>query len=468
MTQTLERTPTPTSAVEQPPRRHRVVVVGGGFAGLQAVRRLRRAPVDVTLIDRQNYTLFQPLVYQVATGGLSPAEIAAPLRSVLRRQDNARVVLGDVVGFDLDTKEVVLDQLADFELGGRIPYDSLIVAGGSQYSYFGHDEWQADAPELKSLTGALDIRSRILTAFEAAEVESDRKARRRLLTFVIVGAGPTGVEMAGQIAELAHFTLRRDFRVADTREARVLLVQAGDRVLEQFPESLSRKATRALEKLGVTPLVGHTVVYRGARGRRHPRSRRRREPCRGADCDLGGGRDRVALSRAPSQKRPVSTSTAPAASPCALTSRSPVTPTSWRSATWYGWRRATARRRHSRVSRRSRSSRAGTRPRRSERRLSGREPRPFRYVDKGNLATIGRSKAVADIHGLHLSGWIAWATWLLVHLYYLVGFENRLLVTSAVDGEFPDARERGEVDCDKAVTSASRRAQERGRPRSAP
>ena len=181
MTQTLERIPTPTSVVEQPPPRHRVVVVGGGLrrppGGAEATPRAGRRDPD----RPPKLHLFQPLVYQVATGGLSPAEIAAPLRSVLRRQDNAKVVLGDVVGFDLDTKEVVLDQLADFELGGRIPFDSLIVAGGSQYSYFGHDEWQADAPELKSLTGALDIRSRILTAFEAAEVESDSKARRAAL-----------------------------------------------------------------------------------------------------------------------------------------------------------------------------------------------------------------------------------------------------------------------------------------------
>ena len=365
MTQTLERIPTPTPVVEQPPPRHRVVVVGGGFAGLQAVRKLRRAPVDVTLIDRQNYTLFQPLVYQVATGGLSPAEIAAPLRSVLRRQRNARVVLGDVVGFDLDAKEVVLDQLADFELGARIPYDSMIVAGGSQYSYFGHDEWQADAPELKSLTGALDIRSRILTAFEAAEVEFDPKARQRLLTFVIVGAGPTGVEMAGQIAELAHFTLRRDFRVADTREARVLLVQAGDRVLEQFPESLSRKATRSLEKLGVTALVGHTVVNL------EPEAVDIRAPDGGVShveartVIWAAGVTASGLAGALSEAAGLDVDQAGRVTVRALTSRSPATPTSWRSATWYGWRRATARRRHSLASRRSRSSKAGTPRRRS-------------------------------------------------------------------------------------------------------
>ena len=240
---------------------HKVVVVGGGFAGLQAVRGLRRAPVEVTLVDRQNYTLFQPLVYQVATGALSPAEIAMPLRAILRRQRNARVVLGEVTGFDLERREVLVDHLPNDE-GWRanLGYDTLIVAGGSRYSYFGHDEWQTHAPELKSLAGALEIRSRVLAAFEAAEVEPDPERRRGWLTFVVVGAGPTGVEMAGQIAELAHDVLRRDFRSVDTQTARVLLVEASDRVLTSFPESLSRKAARALEQLGVTPLAGHTVV----------------------------------------------------------------------------------------------------------------------------------------------------------------------------------------------------------------
>src|SRR5690242_18574511 len=221
---------------------HRVVVVGGGFGGLQTVRKLRRAPVDVTLVDRQNYTLFQPLVYQVATGALSPAEIAAPLRSIFRRQRNTRVVLANVTALDLDRRELVLDELPNGASAARIGYDTLIVAGGSRYSYFGHDEWQEHAPELKSLAGALDIRSRVLGAFEAAEVETDPDRRRSWLTFVVVGAGPTGVEMAGQIAELAQQALRRDFRSIDTRSARVLLVESLDRILTAFPESLSRKA----------------------------------------------------------------------------------------------------------------------------------------------------------------------------------------------------------------------------------
>ncbi len=192
----------PVVEIPQPEGRHRVVVVGGGFGGLQAVRKLRRTAVDVTLVDRQNFHLFQPLAYQVATGALSAAEIASPLRAVLKRQRNARVLLAEASGFDLEHRRVVLDRLADGEENVMLGYDTLVVAGGAAYSYFGHDGWQAFAPELKSLEGALEIRSRILTAFEAAEVAQDEEARRSWLTFVVVGAGPTGVEMAGQIAEL--------------------------------------------------------------------------------------------------------------------------------------------------------------------------------------------------------------------------------------------------------------------------
>ena len=241
------------------PARHRVVVVGGGFGGLQAVRKLNGAAVDVTLVDRQNFHLFQPLAYQVATGALSAAEVAAPLRSVLKRQSNARVVLAEVSGFDLERRQVVLDHLPNGRRGERLDYDTLVVGGGSRYSYFGHDDWKPFAPELKSLTGALDIRNRI-TAFEAAEVESDDDRQRGWLTFVVVGGGPTGVEMAGQIAELARDSLRLDFRWVDTRRARVLLVETADRILTGFPPSLSHKAERALEHLGVTVLVGNTVV----------------------------------------------------------------------------------------------------------------------------------------------------------------------------------------------------------------
>ncbi len=234
--------------------------MGGGFAGLQAVRKLRRAAVEITLVDRHNFHLFQPLAYQVATGALSPAEISAPLRSIFSRQENVRVLLAEVAGFDLGRREVILHELPNGDRREAMPYDTLVVAGGSRYSYFGHDDWQQFAPELKSLEGALDIRRRILSAFEAAEVEQDEARRQAWLTFVVVGGGPTGVEMAGQIAELAHDTLRRDFRSIDTRASRVLLVESTDHMLPAFPASLSRKAAQALERLGVTPLTGHTVV----------------------------------------------------------------------------------------------------------------------------------------------------------------------------------------------------------------
>ncbi len=406
---------------------HRVVVVGGGFAGLQAVRGLRKAPVEVTLVDRQNFSLFQPLVYQVATGSLSPAEIATPLRAILRHQRNADVLMAEVTGFDLDRREVVLDHLPNGTDEATIGYDTLVVAGGSRYSYFGHDEWHVHAPELKSLAGALDIRTRILAAFEAADVEPDPALRRSWLTFVVVGAGPTGVEMAGQIAELAQDVLHRDFRSIDTRTARVLLVEAADRVLTSFPESLSRKAAHSLEQLGVTPYVGHTVVgvsagsvaIKGPSGEEEIVDTHtviwaagvnasplagQLAGAAGADADRAGrvtvGPD-LTLPGHPEvfaigdmvrvQAADGTIATLPGVAPVAMQEGRYVA-------------RAIGDR------------------------LRGRTPGPFRYADKGNLATIGRSKAVADIKGAHVAGFPAWVLWLTVHLFYLIGFQNRLLV----------------------------------------
>jgi NADH dehydrogenase len=407
--------------------KHRVLVVGGGFAGVQAVRGLRRAPVEATLVDRQNYMLFQPLVYQVATGALSPAEIAVPLRSIFRRQRNVHVVLGEVAGFDLERREVLVDCLPNDGAETRLGYDTLIVSGGSRYSYFGHDEWQASAPELKSLAGALEIRNRILSAFEAAEVEHDPELRKAWLTFVVVGAGPTGVEMAGQIAELAHDTLRRDFRHADTRTARVLLVEATDRVLPAFPESLSRKAEHALERLGVSVLVGNMVVDVGPEevGIQTPSGTTEAVPARTAIWAAGvnasglaaklAGEARVELDRAgrvtvgpdltlPGHPEVLALGDmvrvqAPDGSIQPLPGLAPVAMQQGR----YVARAVRAR-------------------------LRGRTPRQFHYRDKGNLATIGRSKAVADVKGLRVAGFPAWALWLLVHLFYLIGFQNRVLV----------------------------------------
>jgi NADH:ubiquinone reductase (H+-translocating) len=416
-----------TSHSDERPRHHRVVVVGGGFAGLRAVRGLRRAPVEVTLVDRQNFTLFQPLVYQVATGALSPAEITAPLRSILRKQRNARVVLAEVTGFDLEHREIVLEHLPNRGGGTTLGYDTLIVAGGSRYNYFGRDEWRADAPELKSLAGALDIRSRILTAFEAAELETDPALRQAWLTFVVVGAGPTGVEMAGQIAELARDVVRADFRSADTRAARVLLVEASDRVLMNFPDSLSRKATQALERLGVTPLVNHTVVdvADDSIAIRGPGGEVVQTPARTAIWAAGVTASELAARLAEAAGVEVDQSGRVTVEPdlslpghpevLALGDMVRVRASDGTFTPLPGLAPVALQ-----------QGRYAARAVRD--RLHGETVKPFRYVDKGDLATIGRSKAVADVKGLHLSGFTAWVTWLVVHLFYLIGFQNRLLV----------------------------------------
>jgi NADH dehydrogenase len=234
--------------------------VGGGFGGIEAVKGLRAAAVDVTLVDRHNYHLFQPLTYQVATGTLSPDEIAEPLRVIFRRQRRVHVVMAEVTALDIERRVVVAQPAVGGAASRTLPYDTLIVAAGSAYSYFGHDEWRAVALEVKSLESALRVRSRILQAFEAAEAEPDAEARARWLTFVVVGGGPTGVEVAGQIAELAQDTLSRDHRCVDARDARVLLVEAGSRVLPSFPASLSERAMRSLQEIGVAPTVSRTVV----------------------------------------------------------------------------------------------------------------------------------------------------------------------------------------------------------------
>jgi NADH:ubiquinone reductase (H+-translocating) len=406
---------------------HRVVIVGGGFGGLQAARGLRGAAVEITLVDRRNFHLFQPLTYQVATGALSPGEVAYPLRAVFKRDRNVRVVLAEVERFELERREVVLRPVEGMPALEALPYDTLIVAGGSHYSYFGHDEWSAHAAEVKSLESALTVRSRILTAFEAAELEDDRGRREEWLTFVVVGAGPTGVEMAGQIAELARGTLRGDFRAVDPRSARILLVEAADRVLTGFPPSLSARAERSLRRLGVTPLLGSTVVdvdetgvtieradgttpriptrtavwaagvtasglasaLAGLTGAEQDRAGRVTVE---ADLTLPGHPEVFALGDMVRVRgRDGSAVTLPGVAPVAMQQGR------------YAAKAVRAR-------------------------LEGRSAPPFRYRDKGNLATIGRAAAVADIKGVKLSGLLAWVTWLVVHLFYLVGFQNRLLV----------------------------------------
>jgi len=411
-----------------PPReRHRVVVVGGGFGGLQAVRALRRAPVEVTLIDRRNFHLFQPLLYQVATGGLSPGEIAAPLRAILKRQRNVRVVIGEVRRFDLDRGSVVIDALPNGDQGVAIAYDTLIVAGGSRYSYFGHDEWQRFALEVKSLESALAVRRRIFTAFEAAEVEPDPRRREAWLTFVVVGGGPTGVEMAGQIAELARDTLAHDFHAIDSRHARVLLVEASGRVLAAFPPRLSAGAARALEGLGVTLMLDTAVVdldEQSVSTRRDDGTTGRVETrtvvwaagvvaselagalaaASGTEPDRAG---RVAVGEDLTIKGHPEV--------IALGDMASVHNAAGKGVSLPGL--ASVAMQQGRYAAKSVVTR-----------MQGVRPRPFRYVDKGNLATIGRASAVADIKGLQISGTLAWLTWVSVHIFYLIGFQNRMLV----------------------------------------
>jgi NADH:ubiquinone reductase (H+-translocating) len=434
---------------------HSVVVIGGGFGGLQAVSKLRRAPVVITLVDRRNFHLFQPLTYQVATGALSAGEISYPFRAIFKRNRNVRVLLAEVADFDLDAREVHLRSVSGVLAPERIGYDTLIVSGGSHYSYFGHEEWRAHAAEVKSLESALAVRSRLLVAFEAAELEPNAEARDAWLTFVVVGAGPTGVEMAGQIAELARDTLRRDYRNIDPRSASILLVEAADRVLTSFPPSLSAKAERSLQHLGVSVLTGRTVVgidaagvmlEGGDGGAERIASRAvvwaagvmasglagRLAELTGAELDSAGrvtvepdltlpGRPEVFAIGDMVRVR------GPGGEPVELPGVAPVAMQQGRYTA--GVVRA---------------------------RLRGREHAAFRYRDKGNLATIGRAAAVADIKGLRLSGFLAWATWLVVHLWYLVGFQNRLLVLIRWSFSFVTHGRGARLITDASTTSEQR------------
>jgi NADH:quinone reductase (non-electrogenic) len=408
-------------------QRHRVVVIGGGFGGLQAVHGLRRADVDVTLIDKRNFHLFQPLSYQVATGALSAVEACFPLRWIFRRHKDVRVLMAEATGFDLEERAVRVVPVVGDTGPFSVPYDSLIVAGGSHYGYFGHDEWQEVAREVKSLESALAVRAQILSAFEAAELETDEERRRAWLTFVVVGGGPTGVEMAGQIGELASDTLRREFRSVDPTDGRILLVEMVDRLLTTFPPQLSDKAARSLEHLGVTPLLGHTVVDIDDHGVaiEDPEHRRERVPARtviwaagvtassmagelgeatGAEVDRAGR-----VSVAPDLTLPGHPEVfalgdmvrvrGEDGQPQDLLGVAPVAMQQGR----YAAKVVKAR-------------------------LRGRDYEQFRYRDKGNVATIGRARAVADIKGLKVSGFPAWLLWLGIHIWYLIGFQNRLLV----------------------------------------
>jgi NADH:ubiquinone reductase (H+-translocating) len=396
--------------------KHRVVILGGGFGGLYAAKALRNARVQVTLLDRRNFHLFQPLLYQVATGSLSPGEIASPLRAVFRRQRNTEVLLGEAVDLDVDGRRVLL---AD----GEIAYDSLIVATGSGDSYFGHEEWKQFAPGLKSIEEATAIRHKILYAFEAAEREHDVKKRREWLTFVLAGGGATGVELAGALGEIAHDTLRSDFRSIDPRDAVIYLVEAGPRVLPTYPPDLSAKAEVSLSRLGVTirtntfvtgvdaagvtvktqsgseRIRARTVIWSaGVRASSFGQVLERRA---GAQLHKGG---RVTVNG--DLSLPGHPEIFVIGDLAHYEQDGKMLPGVAQVAIQGGAYAAKM----------------------IEKRDRGESLPPFRYRDRGNLAVIGRAAAVADIRGLHLSGLVAWFIWLFIHLMNLVGFSNRVLV----------------------------------------
>lgn len=385
-----------------------VVIIGGGFAGLNAARALAGAPVRVTLIDRRNHHLFQPLLYQVATAGLSAIDIAEPIRRVLGGQKNARVLLADVGGIDLNAHKVRWE-------GGELEYDYLLVAAGATDFYFGHDQWRRNAPGLKSIQDALKIRTRILQAFERAELEEDPAERERLLTFVVIGGGPTGVELAGAISELARLTLQHEFRTFDPRSTRIILLEGGARILPMFPESLSARALLQLQGMGVEVRTGAMVT----------------------DIDAGGAR----IGEEKIQARTVLWAAGVAPSPLAKLLETPLSarglvmvqsdlslpahpevfvagdiayvesagkavPALAPAAIQEG-RHAAAN-----ILRRTR----------------GEPTRAFRYLDKGMMATVGRKAAVASFAGMQLYGLLAWLMWLVVHIFFLIGFRNRFVV----------------------------------------
>lgn len=390
--------------------RPHVVIVGGGFGGLTAAQALETAPVRVTVIDRTNHHTFQPLLYQVAMAGLSPAEIAQPIRAILGRQRNASVLMADVSRIDTEAREVVL---AD---GGVVAWDFLVLACGATTSYFGHEDWEAQAPGLKTLDDAIEIRQRVLLAFEQAEREPDPAKRQALLGFVVIGGGPTGVELAGALAELSKFVLDRDFRNVDPSAARVLLLEGGARILPSFPVDLSESAVGQLHELGVEVRTGArvtgiepgcvrlgdetipcSVVLWAAGIRAQPLTATLGVALDGAgrvmvEPDLTApGHPRVFVVGDAAHLDGPDGKPLPGVSPVAMQQARAV----------------------------ARSIR---------RALVGRDTVPFVYFDKGSMATIGRSRAIAMMQRMHLSGFLAWMAWLLVHIWYLIGFRNRLVV----------------------------------------
>lgn len=398
-------------------RPHRVVVVGGGFGGLYTVSGLRRAPVEITLVDRRNFHLFQPLLYQVSTGGLSPADISSPLRHIFKQQRNATVILGEATGVDAARQVLLLQD-------GELPFDSLVLAPGVANHYFGHDQWANDAPGLKSLEDAVEIRHRILASFEAAELQLEPARRAALLTFVVVGAGPTGVELAGAIGELAHHTLRGEFRAMDPTTARVLLIDAADRVLPGFPPTLSARAERSLRRLGVEARCGVRVTAIDGGG---------------LDLAVGGRTERLdaatVLWGAGVAAPPLAAALRDATG-CPLDRMGRVAVGPDLAVPGHPNIYVIGDMAHVEVKGQPLPCIAPPAIQQGKHvarliaaRAQGRADRPpFRYFDKGSLATIGRSAAVAEFRGLKFWGFPAWMLWLVVHIIYLIGFENRFIV----------------------------------------
>ncbi len=387
-----------------------VVIVGGGFAGLNAAKALSREKrVSITLIDRRNHHLFQPLLYQVAMAGLSPADIAAPLRSILSKQTNVRVVCGEVESIDLNARQIK----ASF---GNVPYDFLLLACGAQHSYFGHDEWEPFAPGLKTIEQATEIRRRVLEAFERAELTTDLDQRRKLLTFIVVGGGPTGVELAGAIGEMSRFTLARDFRNIDSTLARIILIEAGPRLLQMFPEKLASRAMRDLESLGVQTWTGSRVTRIDENGVEVSGDR-----IHASTVLWAAGVQASEIGNQPTFERDrqgrivvgkdLSVAEHPevfvAGDLCRfLDAKQELLPGIAPVAMQQGRHVAKV----------------------IQRELD-QQPRPeFHYTDKGQMATIGRSCAIAQVGKYHMTGFLAWLAWLVVHIYFLTGFRNRLFV----------------------------------------
>jgi NADH dehydrogenase len=396
--------------VDEPGGLPHVVVIGAGFGGLTCVQELARSPLRITLVDRRNYHLFQPLLYQVATAALSPAEIAWPIRSILSTQRNAEVQLGQAAGVDVAEKRLQLDD------GRTLAYDYLVIATGVRHAYFGHDDWAPVAPGLKKIADATLIRERILTSFEKAEVEPEPARRAQLLTFIVIGGGPTGVEMAGAIVELVHYALAKDFRRIGPADARVILIEGGDRLLPAFPPDLSEKTLASLERLGVKVLLGHQVTQCDedgviAGGERIPASSivwaagvraSRAAAWLGAEADRAG---RVLV--APDLSVPGRPEIFVIGDTASVQSDGAPVPGIAPAAKQMG--HYVARRIHAAVT-------------------GSQMPGPFRYRHAGNLATIGRNAAVADFGWMKISGFPAWVLWGVAHIYFLISWRNRFTV----------------------------------------